>query len=211
MVMQHRCGFQPGCACVVFCDRPAGFGPDDHGIKGSITDMAGSINKVILIGNLGRDPEVRTFQNGGKVCNLRIATSDTWKDRNTGERREKTEWHSVAIFNENLARLAEQYLRKGSKVYVEGKLETRKWQDQSGQDRYTTEVVLRPYSGEMTFLDPRDGSGGGGGQMGGGYGGGGSMGYDSGPSDDRFGGGGDGGGGGGGAPASRDLDDEIPF
>ncbi len=156
--------------------------------------MAGSINKVILIGNLGRDPEVRTFQNGGKVCNLRIATSDHWKDRNTGERREKTEWHTVAIFNENLARLAEQYLRKGSKVYVEGKLETRKWQDQSGQDRYSTEVVLRPYSGELTFLDARDGGGGFGG--GGGY-------------DDRSG---DSQSSGGGSPApSRDLDDEIPF
>ncbi|MEL6884369.1 MAG: single-stranded DNA-binding protein [Pseudomonadota bacterium] len=162
--------------------------------------MAGSVNKVILIGNLGRDPEVRTFQNGGKVCNLRIATSETWKDRNTGERKEKTEWHSVAIFNENLARLAEQYLRKGSKVYLEGKLETRKWQDQSGQDRYSTEVVLRPYAGELTFLDSREG----GGSFGGG-GGGGQMGYD-----DR---GGDyGGGGSAPAPApSRDLDDEIPF
>lgn len=173
--------------------------------------MAGSVNKVILIGNLGRDPEVRTFQNGGKVCNLRIATSETWKDRNTGERRERTEWHSVAIFNENLARLAEQYLRKGSKVYIEGKLETRKWQDQSGQDRYTTEVVLRPFAGELTFLDSRDGGGQGGGggygggQQGGGYGGG----YDSGPQDDPYGGGG---GGGGRAPSSRDIDDdEIPF
>lgn len=172
--------------------------------------MAGSVNKVILIGNLGRDPEVRTFQNGGKVCNLRIATSENWKDRNTGERRERTEWHSVAIFNENLARLAEQYLRKGSKVYIEGKLETRKWQDQSGQDRYSTEVVLRPYAGEMTFLDGRDG-GGGGGQMGGG-GGGGQMGYDD--RDMGYGGGGGGGYSSGGSPApapSRDLDDEIPF
>jgi single-strand DNA-binding protein len=115
--------------------------------------MAGSVNKVILIGNLGRDPEVRTFDNGGKVANLRIATSETWKDRNTGERRERTEWHSVAIFNEALANLAAQYLKKGSKVYLEGQLETRKWQDQSGQDRYSTEVVLRPYNGEMTFLD----------------------------------------------------------
>lgn len=168
--------------------------------------MAGSVNKVILIGNLGRDPEVRNFQNGGKVCNLRIATSESWKDRNTGERKERTEWHSVAIFNENLARLAEQYLRKGSKVYIEGKLETRKWQDQSGQDRYSTEVVLRPYAGELTFLDSRDG-GGGVGNFGGG-GGGGQTGYD-----DR---GGDsyGGSSGGGAPSpapSRDLDDEIPF
>lgn len=176
--------------------------------------MAGSVNKVILIGNLGRDPEVRSFQNGGKVCNLRIATSETWKDRNTGERRERTEWHSVAIFNEALARLAEQYLRKGSKVYIEGKLETRKWQDQSGQDRYTTEVVLRPYAGELTFLDSRDGGGGGGG---GSYGGGGGGGYgdDRGGSgggypDDRggsYGGGGGGSYGGGGG----DVDDEIPF
>ncbi len=162
--------------------------------------MAGSVNKVILVGNLGRDPEVRTFQNGGKVCNLRIATSETWKDRNTGERREKTEWHSVAIFSEPLAKIAEQYLRKGSKVYIEGQLETRKWQDQSGADRYSTEVVLRPYRGELTLLDGRGEGGGGGG--GGGYG-----------SDDR----GYGGGGGGGrdygspAPAGSDLDDEIPF
>lgn len=171
--------------------------------------MAGSVNKVIPIGNLGRDPEVRTFQNGGKVCNLRIATSETWKDRNSGERKERTEWHSVAIFSEPLARVAEQYLRKGSKVYIEGQLETRKWQDQSGQDRYSTEVVLRPYRSELTMLDGRS-EGGGGGNFGGG-GGGGQMGYD-----DRGGGGGyddrSGGGGGGGAPApSRDLDDEIPF
>ena len=158
--------------------------------------MAGSVNKVIIIGNLGRDPEVRTFQNGGKVCNLRIATSENWKDRNTGERRERTEWHSVAIFNENLAGLAEQYLRKGSKVYIEGKLETRKWQDQSGQDRYSTEVVLRPYGGELTFLGSRDGGQGGGGNFGGddSYGGG----YDSGPSSSPA------------APAG-DIDDEIPF
>ncbi len=176
--------------------------------------MAGSVNKVILIGNLGRDPEVRSFQNGGKVCNLRIATSETWKDRNTGERRERTEWHSVAIFNENLARLAEQYLRKGSKVYVEGKLETRKWQDQSGQDRYSTEVVLRPYGGELTFLDGRDSGGGQGGGQGGGYGGGGydggygGGGYDSGPAPS---GGGSSSGGPSGGGSSRDIDDEIPF
>ncbi|MEM9636116.1 MAG: single-stranded DNA-binding protein [Pseudomonadota bacterium] len=161
--------------------------------------MAGSVNKVILIGNLGRDPEVRSFQNGGKVCNLRIATSETWKDRNTGERKERTEWHSVAIFQEGLVRVAEQYLRKGSKVYIEGQLQTRKWQDQSGQDRYSTEVVLQGYGGNLTMLDGRDSGGG----MGGG-GGGGSMGYD-----DR---GGDSYGGGAGSPApSRDLDDEIPF
>jgi len=160
--------------------------------------MAGSVNKVILVGNLGRDPEVRTFQNGGKVCNLRVATSETWRDRNTGERRERTEWHSVAIFSEPLARTAEQYLRKGSKVYLEGQLETRKWQDQQGNDRYSTEVVLRPYNSVMVMLDGR--SGGGGGDAGGGYG------------DDRgsYGGGQQGGGFGGPAPAG-DIDDEIPF
>ncbi|OWU77089.1 single-stranded DNA-binding protein [Phaeobacter sp. 22II1-1F12B] len=169
--------------------------------------MAGSVNKVILIGNLGRDPEVRTFQNGGKVCNLRIATSENWKDRNTGERRERTEWHSVAIFNEGLVRVAEQYLRKGSKVYIEGQLQTRKWQDQSGQDRYSTEVVLQGFGSTLTMLDGRDGGSGGGGG-GGGYGGGYDQGggYDSGPQDDRFGG-----GQGGGGPSSRDMDDEIPF
>ena len=112
-----------------------------------------SVNKVILVGNLGRDPEVRTFQNGGKVCNLRIATSETWKDRGTGEKRERTEWHTVAIFTEGLVRIAEQYLRKGSKVYIEGQLQTRKWQDQSGQDRYSTEVVLQGYGGTLTMLD----------------------------------------------------------
>ena len=165
--------------------------------------MAGAVNKVILIGNLGRDPEVRSFPNGGKVCNLRIATSETWKDKNTGERREKTEWHSVAVFQEGLVRIAEQYLRKGSKVYIEGQLQTRKWQDQSGQDKYSTEVVLQGYGGTLTMLDGRDG---GGASSGGEFGGGSS--YDSGY----------GGGGGGGAPQgeissapSRDLDDEIPF
>ena len=121
--------------------------------------MAGSVNKVIILGNLGVDPEVRSFPNGGKVCNLRIATSENWKDRNTGERREKTEWHSVAIFSEPLVRIAEQYLKKGSKVYIEGQLETRKWQDQSGQDRYTTEVVLRPYTSTLTMLDSRGDTG----------------------------------------------------
>ena len=173
--------------------------------------MAGSVNKVIIIGNLGRDPEVRTFQNGGKVCNLRIATSENWKDRNTGERRERTEWHSVAIFSEPLAKVAEQYLKKGSKVYIEGQLETRKWQDQSGQDRYSTEVVLRPYTSTLTMLDGRGDNSGGGGYGGGdqgGYGGGGG-GYDSGGG---YGGGNQ--GGGGGAPSgggSSDMDDEIPF
>ncbi|MDG3042810.1 single-stranded DNA-binding protein [Roseicyclus marinus] len=174
--------------------------------------MAGSVNKVILIGNLGRDPEVRSFPNGGKVCNLRIATSENWKDRNTGERREKTEWHSVAIFSEPLARIAEQYLRKGSKVYIEGQLETRKWQDQSGADRYSTEVVLRPYRGELTLLDGRDGGGSGSGGGGGGYGGGASGGY----GDDRGGGypddrGGPSSGGGYGGGGGSDVDDEIPF
>lgn len=124
--------------------------------------MAGSVNKVIIVGNLGRDPEVRTFQNGGKVVNLRIATSESWKDKTTGERKERTEWHAVSILNEPLAKIAEQYLRKGSKVYVEGQLETRKWQDQSGQDRYTTEVVIRPYHGEIKLLDgKRDSEGNG--------------------------------------------------
>ena len=153
------------------------------------------------MGNLGRDPEVRSFQNGGKVCNLRIATSETWKDRNTGERREKTEWHSVAIFQEGLVRVAEQYLRKGSKVYIEGQLQTRKWQDQSGADRYSTEVVLQGFGGSLVMLDGRSGGEGGGG---GGY------------MEDRSGGGGYGGGnqGGGsfGGPSSAgDIDDEIPF
>ncbi len=174
--------------------------------------MAGSVNKVILIGNLGRDPEVRTFQNGGKVCNLRIATSEQWKDRATGERKERTEWHSVAVFQEGLVRICEQYLKKGSKVYIEGKLQTRKWQDQSGQDRYTTEIVLQGYDGTLTMLDgPSGGGGGGGGGGGAGYGGGGDYGgdygggYDSGPSQ------GGGGGSGGGRAPSRDIDDEIPF
>ncbi|OAN71747.1 single-stranded DNA-binding protein, partial [Jannaschia sp. EhC01] len=134
--------------------------------------MAGSVNKVILVGNLGRDPEVRSFQNGGKVCNLRIATSETWKDKNTGEKRERTEWHSVAIFQEGLVRVAEQYLRKGSTVYIEGKLQTRKWQDQSGNDRYSTEVVLQGYDGVMTMIGGRGDGGGGGGYGGGGGGGG---------------------------------------
>ncbi|WP_299921481.1 single-stranded DNA-binding protein [uncultured Pelagimonas sp.] len=175
--------------------------------------MAGSVNKVILVGNLGRDPEVRSFQNGGKVCNLRIATSETWKDRSTGERREKTEWHSVAIFQEGLVRVAEQYLRKGSKVYIEGQLQTRKWQDQSGADRYSTEVVLQGFGGTLVMLDGRDGGGGGGGQ-GGGYGGGDYGGGQGGGYDDPGYGGGQGGGGGGqekSRPPARDIDDEIPF
>lgn len=177
--------------------------------------MAGSLNKVMLIGNLGRDPEVRSFQNGGKVCNLRIATSETWKDRNTGERREKTEWHSVAVFSEGLVRVCEQYLRKGSKVYIEGQLQTRKWQDQNGQDRYSTEVVLQGFGSTLTMLDGR-GEGGGGGGQGGSYGGGGGQGggggygggYDSGPQGSSS----QGGGGGFGGGASHNIDDdEIPF
>ena len=178
--------------------------------------MAGSVNKVILIGNLGRDPEVRSFQNGGKVVNLRIATSETWRDRNTGERKERTEWHSVAIFNEALGKIAEQYLRKGSTVYIEGQLETRKWQDQSGQDRYTTEVVLRPYAGNLTLLGGR-GEGGGGAAGGGGYDDrGGYEDYGSGAgSAGGFGGGGGSARGGDRAPAGgggrSDMDDEIPF
>lgn len=164
--------------------------------------MAGSVNKVILIGNLGRDPEVRSFPNGGKVCNLRIATSERWRDKQSGENRERTEWHSVAIFSEPLVRVAEQYLRKGSKVYIEGQLETRKWQDQSGQDRYSTEVVLRPYRSELTMLDGRGGDGGG---SSGGYGG--DQGYGS-----SYGSGGSSGGGSSRPPAGpSDMDDEIPF
>jgi single-strand DNA-binding protein len=170
--------------------------------------MAGSVNKVILVGNLGKDPESRTFGNGGKVVNLRIATSESWKDRNSGEKREKTEWHSVVIFAEGLARVAEQYLRKGSKVYIEGQLQTRKWQDQSGADRYSTEVVLQNFNSTLVILDGRQGGGGAGGgdDYGDSFGGGSSGG---------FGGGGYGGGGNRQqrpAPAfDSDLDDDVPF
>ena len=151
--------------------------------------MAGSINKVILVGNLGRDPEIRTTQNGMKVANIRIATSERWKDRNSGEMQERTEWHSVAIFNEHLVGVAERFLHKGSKVYVEGQLQTRKWTDQQGQERYTTEIVLNRFRGELQMLDSR---GEGGGSYGGGSGGG-------------------GGGYSGGGRSGDDLDDEIPF
>ncbi|HEV7372584.1 single-stranded DNA-binding protein [Arenibaculum sp.] len=174
--------------------------------------MAG-VNKVILVGNLGKDPEIRSMQNGGRVASFSLATSETWKDRATGERKERTEWHRIAVFNENLVGVIERFVKKGSKIYVEGQLETRKWTDQSGQERYTTEVVLRPYRGELTLLDSASGGGGGGG---GGYdrgpdegyggGGGGGGGYDRGPS-----GGGGGRSGGGGRGPSEDLDDEIPF
>jgi single-strand DNA-binding protein len=169
--------------------------------------MAGSVNKVILVGNLGADPEVKSFQNGGKVCNLRIATSENWKDRNTGERKERTEWHSVAIFSEGLVGVAERFLRKGSKVYIEGQLRTRKWQDQQGNDRYTTEVVLQGLGSVLTMLDGAPGGGGQGGGYGGGGGGrsqpgvsdwqGGSSGFGGGDYDD-FGGGQGGGSSGGG-------------
>jgi single-strand DNA-binding protein len=172
--------------------------------------MAGSVNKVILVGNLGRDPEVRTFQNGGRVCNLRIATSETWRDKTSGERKEKTEWHSVVIFNDNLIKVAEQYLRKGSKVYLEGQLETRKATDQNGGERYFTEVVLRPYRGEMTLLDSR-GGGGGSDMVSGGDDFGGADFGSGGPS--RGGGGRQPAmaGGGGGAKRGGDFDDDIPF
>ncbi len=173
--------------------------------------MAGSLNKVMLIGNLGADPEIRSFQNGGKVANLRIATSETWKDRNTGERQERTEWHTVAIFSEGLINVVENYLKKGSKVYVEGQLQTRKWQDQQGNDRYSTEVVLRGFNGTLTMLDGAGGGGGGGNRSsGGGYGGG-----NGGQGGGGFGGGNQGGGSGGqgagGGSNYDDLDDDIPF
>ena len=170
--------------------------------------MAGSLNKVMLIGNLGADPEIKSFQNGGKVCNLRIATSENWKDRNTGERQERTEWHTVAIFSEGLVGVAERFLRKGSKVFIEGKLQTRKWQDQSGNDRYSTEIVLRGFDGTLTMLDGPGGQGGG--QSGGWNSGGGGQGGG------QNGGWNQGGGSSGGSPSGGgsnydDLDDDIPF
>lgn len=168
--------------------------------------MAGSVNKVILVGNLGADPEIRSMNNGGKVCTLSVATSDSWKDKNTGERREKTEWHRVVVFGEGLVRVCESYLKKGAKVYVEGSLQTRKWQDRDGNDKYTTEVVLQGFGGVLTMLDSRNSGGGGGG------------GYNQ---DPGYGGGSGGGnqGGGGSRSASAqegpkenfDLDDDIPF
>ncbi|HEV7287467.1 single-stranded DNA-binding protein [Sphingomonas sp.] len=192
--------------------------------------MAGSVNKVILVGNLGRDPESRSFSNGGKVVELRVATSESWKDRNSGEKKERTEWHTVKLFSEGLANVAERYLRKGSKVYLEGQLQTRKWQDQQGQDRYSTEIVLQGFDAKLVMLD------GPGGAQGGGAGGGGSRGGDDwGGGDDSFagqsssrgggyGGGNAGGGFGGGAARGGaasggaagggfpdDLDDDVPF
>jgi len=178
-------------------------------------DMAGSVNKVILVGNVGKDPEVRTFGNGGKVANFSIATSESWKDKQTGERKEKTDWHNIAIFNDGLVGIVERYVKKGTKLYIEGQLKTRKWTDRDGNDKYTTEVVLQGYNGNLTLLDSRNSQGGGGyGQSGGGYG------------QDNMGQGGGGSYGGGGnvtqgrsqsasmqeGPAeSFDLDDEIPF
>ena len=160
--------------------------------------MAGSVNKVILVGNLGADPEIRQTQDGRPIANLRVATSESWRDKNTGERRERTEWHRVVIFSEGLCRIAEQYLRKGSKVYLEGQLQTRKWEDQSGQERYTTEVVLQGFNSNLTMLDSRNGGQSGGfGDSGGNFG-------QSGPMDQ-------GGGSSGGQSFSRDLDDDVPF
>ena len=193
--------------------------------------MAGSVNKVILVGNLGRDPESRAFQNGGKVVNLRIATSESWKDKMSGERKEKTEWHSVAIFNEGLANVAERFLRKGSKVYIEGALQTRKWQDQQGNDKYSTEIVLQGFNSVLTMLDgPNGGQGGGGGGAGGARGGGddwsGGGDFGGASSGGGYGGGSGGRSGGGSAPAgggagrggfgqgggfADDLDDDVPF
>ncbi|MAY62923.1 MAG: single-stranded DNA-binding protein [Rhizobiales bacterium] len=172
--------------------------------------MAGSVNKVILVGNLGADPEIRRTQDGRPIANLSVATSESWRDRNSGERREKTEWHRVVIFNEGLCKVVENYLRKGSKVYIEGALQTRKWQDQNGQDKYSTEVVLQGFNSTLTMLDGRgEGEGAGGGSRGGMSGGG----YDDrGGYEDRGGsGGGQSSGGGGGGGFSRDLDDDIPF
>ncbi len=191
--------------------------------------MAGSVNKVILVGNLGADPEIRRTQDGRPIANLRIATSETWRDRNSGERRERTEWHRVVIFSEGLCRVAEQFLRKGSKVYLEGQLQTRKWQDQGGQDRYSTEIVLQGFNATLTMLDGRGEGGGaqGGGDMpdygsgsqGGGFGGGSGGGYGGGQSGGGYGGGQSGGGYGGGQQsgdgfgggAGGPMDDEIPF
>jgi single-strand DNA-binding protein len=191
--------------------------------------MAGSVNKVILVGNLGRDPESRSFQNGGKVVELRIATSESWKDRNSGERKEKTEWHTVKVFNEGLANVAERYLRKGSKVYIEGALTTRKWQDQQGQDRYSTEIVLQGFNSVLTMLDGAPGGGGGGGFGGGRSSGGGGDDWGAGGGDEfagqsssrgggnfnsggqRSGGGNSGGNNSFGGGFPDDLDDDVPF
>lgn len=182
--------------------------------------MAGSVNKVILIGNLGADPEIKSFQNGGKIANIRIATSEQWKDRMTGERKERTEWHNVVINGEGLVGVVERYLKKGSKVYIEGSLRTRKWQDRDGNDKYTTEVVIAGMGGTLTMLDgaPGGGSGGsrsGGGEdswgSGGGSSGGSGGGWNQGGGSGGSPGGGSGGGGGGRPPFDDDLDDDVPF
>ncbi|NKN12500.1 single-stranded DNA-binding protein [Rhizobium laguerreae] len=170
--------------------------------------MAGSVNKVILIGNVGADPEIRRTQDGRPIANLRIATSETWRDRNSGERREKTEWHTVVVFNEGLCKVVEQYVKKGAKLYIEGQLQTRKWQDQQGQDRYSTEVVLQGFGSTLTMLDGRGEGGGASGSRGSGAGGN-DYGDDYGapaPASSPSRGGGSGGGN-----FSRDLDDDIPF
>ena len=185
--------------------------------------MAGSVNKVTLIGNLGRDPEIRTTQDGTKVANLSIATSENWRDKTSGERREKTEWHRVVVFNDRLVDVIEKYLKKGATIYIEGALQTRKWTDQSGTEKYTTEIVLQKYRGELTMLGGRGGSGGGsgdemadagsggGGSYGGGGGGGGGFGGGSGGGGGYSGGGGSAGGGASRGGAGGDLDDDIPF
>jgi len=172
--------------------------------------MAGSLNKVLLIGNLGADPEIRRLNSGDPVVNIRIATSESWRDKNSGERKEKTEWHNVVIFNDNLAKVAEQYLKKGAKVYVEGQLQTRKWQDQSGADRYTTEIVLQKFRGELQMLDGKNGGDGDreGDRGGSSYSRSGSSGGGGSSRQSDFGGGGQGGGN---RQSSRELDDEIPF
>ena len=164
--------------------------------------MAGSVNKVILIGNVGADPEIRRTQDGRPIANIRLATSESWRDRNSGERREKTEWHRVVVFNEGLCKVIEQYVKKGSKLYIEGQLQTRKWQDQQGQDRYSTEVVLQGFGGTLTMLDGRSGGSGGMSDSGGDYDSGGFGGYDE-PRRPS--------GGGGGSNYDKPLDDEIPF
>jgi single-strand DNA-binding protein len=173
--------------------------------------MAGSVNKVILVGNLGRDPEIRSMQSGEEIAQLSLATSETWRDKASGERKERTEWHRVVIFNENLVKVAKQYLKKGSKVYIEGSLQTRKWTDKDGAEKYTTEVVLQRFRGELTMLDGREGGGSGGGSYGGGGDDYGSSGGGSGGGGYGGGGGGRSSGGGGAAPRRDDMDDEIPF
>lgn len=170
--------------------------------------MAGSVNKVILVGNLGADPEVKSFQNGGRLCNLRVATSESWKDKSSGEQRERTEWHQVVLRSDGLVGVAERFLRKGSKVYLEGQLQTRKWQDQQGNDRYTTEISIGGFDGKLVMLDGAKGGGGGAGQSGGGSGGGWNQGGGA-PAAESGGNGGGWNQGGGGF--DNDLDDDVPF